>query len=1071
LTISASLRRGLTEAARRPRLTLALYLLNLLAAALLAAPMAVLLDSVLGRSVVAADLVAQFRFEVLIDFLRGQQEALHQQYLLVGIGALVYAIASAVLSGGVIDGLKAPPRSPFLPRFLGGCGRYAFRFLRLLPYLAVGLALLYGCNLALDRLLLALFQRTPHAIAAFWVMRGKQLLLLLLLLLLAALFDLARILAALEDRVHMIGALLTAGGFLARHLGSILGLYLLLLLLGLALFVPYLLVAQAILPAASIAALVVLQQMVMLLRHWFRVTGYASLLAFYRGATGAAALQEDDGMVGSPQAAVPGALGPPVVTGAPGGTPLLSSRLLGVTALLLLLTPAAMPGATERGGGAAAPAGGAPAAAAAPHGGAATPVAAARAPASDRVRRVTAYRIEATLDPARRLVTGRETLTYRNLTSTPMRDLRMHLYPNAFSNTRTLYMRGAAWSDAEFQARLDRMRRDRVWGDMRLLSIRLADGTDLTSDTTIDETVMTVRLPAAVAPGEVLRVQVAWETLLPRTFHRMGAWGDHFDVTQWFPKAGVFTDAGWITHPFYRHAEFFADFGSYEVTLTVPDGWLVEATGVPGPARSNPDGTRSVTFAAEEVHDFAWLADRDARVARRVVADGPYQGAPVELLYVHQPDRDRMADRILDTVEAGLRYYGRQVMPYPYPRIVIDGLPAGLSGGMEYPMLFTIAMPALPSRLDLAPEEVTMHEFGHQYWYGLIATNEVEEPWLDEGIDTYVTRRAMDAAFGVGTPGRTVNAMFDYAAARILDEGLQADCGWVRLDLAQLLGFHNTPIRPVGGGLLGDRLSPYTLRLPGLDDGLFVESKDRYARASRDDAITTPSWGFHPGSYYDIVYDKTDVVLETMARLLGPGRLDEALRAYAVRHRFGHPTADDFFAALRETAARARPGLDLGPYIDQLFRGTATVDFAVESLRSRPLQPAVGLLPGTRVGEAPSDHSTAEDGGGEAPRYETEVIVRRLGDAVLPVDLRVRFENGEEAREHWDGAATWRRYTYETSSRAEEAEIDPDQIYAVDLDLTNNGLVLDRRPAPVARLALLWLFWLQNYLHLAGALS
>ncbi|HXH28879.1 MAG TPA: hypothetical protein VNL37_07525, partial [Candidatus Polarisedimenticolia bacterium] len=303
MTVAASLRRGLGEAARRPRLTLALYGINLLAAALLAAPMAALLDAVLGRSVAAVDLAAQFRLEVLIDFLRGQEPALRQQYLMIGLGALVYAVVSTILSGGVIDGLKAPPRSPFLPRFLGGCGRHAFRFLRLLAYLAAALTVLRGLNLALDRLLLVLFQRTPHAAAAFWAMRGKQLLLLLLLLLLAAVFDLARILAALEDRVHMIGALLTAGGFVARHAGAILGLYLLLLLLGGALFVPYLLAAQAILPAASIAALFVLQQTVMLLRHWFRVAGYASLLAYYRGTTGATAPGEEERQPG----ALPGA--------------------------------------------------------------------------------------------------------------------------------------------------------------------------------------------------------------------------------------------------------------------------------------------------------------------------------------------------------------------------------------------------------------------------------------------------------------------------------------------------------------------------------------------------------------------------------------------------------------------------------------------------------------------------------------------------------------------------------------------------------------------------------------------
>ena len=96
--------------------------------------------------------------------------------------------------------------------------------------------------------------------------------------------------------------------------------------------------------------------------------------------------------------------------------------------------------------------------------------------------------------------------------------------------------------------------------------------------------------------------------------------------------------------------------------------------------------------------------------------------------------------------------------------------------------------------------------------------------------------------------------------------------------------------------------------------------------------------------------------------------------------------------------------------------------------------------------------------------------MRRRGEVVLPVDLLVRFENGEERRESWDGKATWKRFTYETKSRAREAILDPEGIYVLDLDHNNNSKTLERQGRAVARLALLWLFWVQNYLHLAAAL-
>jgi hypothetical protein len=669
-------------------------------------------------------------------------------------------------------------------------------------------------------------------------------------------------------------------------------------------------------------------------------------------------------------------------------------------------------------------------------------------------------------------VTGRGRITYRNDRRAWMTDLKLHLYPNAFSNTHSIYLRGVAPDDRPTRAALERTIRDGTWGAIQVLSVHLADGTDLTAAATIEDTVMTVPLPSPVRPGETARVDLEWETRLPRTIHRMGFWGEHYDVMQWFPKPGVFTESGWKMYPFHRHSEFFADFGSYEVTLTVPERYKVEATGIPGIIRKNRDGTRSITYRARDVHDFAWVADPHARVAREVVAEGPYAGRPVEILYFHQPRRRRMAPRVLEATRRALLYYGQRFMPYPYPRVVIDDLPMGLSGGMEYPMLFTVSgahfyLPAFYQAI----EELTLHEFGHQYWYGIVATNEFEEPWLDEGINSYVTRRAMERLYGGPAGGRTVNALFAYAAARALDEGIEMRLGGVALDLDHLLGFHETPFRLTGGGLLGSRLSPFALNLPGLRDGSLQGARDGYAGVARHDPMITPSWGFRPGSYSEIVYDKTDLVLETLDRLLGGGVLEQALGTYVGRFRFAHPTTADFLAVLRETAARARPDLDLRPYIENLVQGTATVDFAVASLTSREARDPRGLLPATRAGQPPADRVAPPAPDARTGRFETEVLVERRGEAALPVDLVVRFENGEEKRERWDGWTAWERFTYDTASRAESARVDPDDVFVLDLDRTNNGRTVDRQVKPVARLTLQWLFWVQNYLHLAASLS
>jgi hypothetical protein len=477
----------------------------------------------------------------------------------------------------------------------------------------------------------------------------------------------------------------------------------------------------------------------------------------------------------------------------------------------------------------------------------------------------------------------------------------------------------------------------------------------------------------------------------------------------------------------------------------------------------------SVTYRAEDVHDFAWIADRNAVLEKATFSEGPYASSPVEIIYMHQPYRRRMARRIIGAVEAGLRFYGERFMPYPYPRLVVDDLPMGLGGGMEYPMLFTTSMAWFLPEFYTAPQEVTLHEFGHQYWYGIVATNEFEEPWLDEGINSYVTRRVMET-ITPQHPARTADGLHLYVGTRLLAEGLEAPLGRFTLDLDQFLGIQETPFRATEGGLLGYPVSPFALDLPGMGEGLFLSSKVGYAEVARDNPITTPSWGFRPGSYSRIVYDKTDMALETIGRIIGKETLDEALREYVRRFRFAHPKSDDFFAILAETSGRARPGLDLNRFIEPLFRGTGNLDFAVASLRSREVKGPRGFVPPPRAGLEPIDRRDEPPAEGGAKRYESEVIVARPGEIALPVEILVRFEDGTEVRESWDGRDTWKRFTYEREARARVAAIDPDGLYAMDLDRTNNSLTLDRNERAVAPLALHWLFLVQNELHLASSL-
>ncbi len=155
----------------------------------------------------------------------------------------------------------------------------------------------------------------------------------------------------------------------------------------------------------------------------------------------------------------------------------------------------------------------------------------------------------------------------------------------------------------------------------------------------------------------------------------------------------------------------------------------------------------------EDVHDFAWTASRRF-VERHSRFDDPGY-PPVDVRLLVQPEHAHLASRYLEAAKIALRTYGTWSAPYPYPQItVVDPAYGSSSGGMEYPTLFTGGASVLAPVELQSPEGVTIHEAGHQFWYGLVANNEFEEAWLDEGFNTYMTSKATDHSLGPEGWGR-----------------------------------------------------------------------------------------------------------------------------------------------------------------------------------------------------------------------------------------------------------------------------------------------------------------------------
>ena len=502
------------------------------------------------------------------------------------------------------------------------------------------------------------------------------------------------------------------------------------------------------------------------------------------------------------------------------------------------------------------------------------------------------YRIKASLSPREKIVIGDEVLTWLNTGDSPVSELHFHLYLNAFKNNRSTFMKESGGSNRGFTADEDR------WGFINISRIAIQGGADLTpalvyiqpdDQNPDDQSVMKVPLPEPLPPGETIVLEIDFQSKLPQVFARSGYKGNFFMVAQWFPKIGVWENGQWNCHQYHSNSEFYADFGLYEVEITIPDNYVVGATGKRINQVKNNDGTVTYTHYQEDVHDFAWTACPDFVEIRSpfVLNDPPVQ---TEMILLVHKSHLKLKDRYEESLRNGLEFYSQSYGAYPYETITLVDPPINAmgAGGMEYPTLFTsIGSWFFPKGLRV-PELVTIHEFGHGYWYGIVASNEFEDAWLDEGINSYSEVKAMDHYYGKN------QSLVDMGAVQMSD-------------------------------LVNSRIS-----ILGL---------------SKLDPIMTRSWEFYSsGSYSANVYAKAALTLLTLEGYLGEEVMAEVMKTYFERWKFKHPKSEDFFAVAQEIS-----GQDLNWFFDQFFRTPGQLDYSVGRIRSNEIKKPEGIFNGELV--------------------------------------------------------------------------------------------------------------------------
>jgi len=374
---------------------------------------------------------------------------------------------------------------------------------------------------------------------------------------------------------------------------------------------------------------------------------------------------------------------------------------------------------------------------------------------------IASYSMDVRLDPERKVVDGQARMSYRNPSTDVLTEVWLHLYLRAFRDPSTIWLQESGGEHRGFG--FDPERR----GDINISKLTLADGTDVLASATLTDTLMRVSLPEPLAPGQLLELDVAWTSMLPLVFARTGYGGrddTFFMVGQWYPKFAVYENGRWNSEPWHANAEFFHDFGHYDVRITVPQEYVVAGAGVPVGEPTPGDGRTTARFTATGVTDFAFAASPDFLTQTAKAGN-------VDVVLYYLPEHAAFVPEYLEATTGSLEAFSAWFGPYPHPRLTVVDVPDNASGagGMEYPTLITGGTLGVAGGVGFV-SLVASHEVAHQWWPMQTATNEAREPWLDEGLTEYSGMRYMaEAGHTIGFGPFTVSSyMFDrgqYAAA------------------------------------------------------------------------------------------------------------------------------------------------------------------------------------------------------------------------------------------------------------------------------------------------------------------
>ena len=509
------------------------------------------------------------------------------------------------------------------------------------------------------------------------------------------------------------------------------------------------------------------------------------------------------------------------------------------------------------------------------------------------------YTIDVTLDDKKHELHGFISIEYTNNSPDTLHGIYMHLWPNAYKNHQTALAKQLLESGAtEFYYSKEEER-----GYIDSLNFKIDNQTVRWEYDKKYIDIAFLKLNNSLLPGRKITISTPFKVKVPvGKFSRLGHDDKSYMISQWYPKPAVYDKNGWNQMPYLNQGEFYSEFGSFDVKITLPAFYRVGATGdlqtlseisfldslaaitqsLQMPEKGffnfpNEEPLKTIHYKQNNIHDFAWFCSREYYV-RKGEVELPNSGRKVTTYTMFSENSFSAWQNSIEYMNDALFYYSKWLGDYPYNQATaVEGL-LDAGGGMEYPNVTVITSIEDPFTLEVT----IVHEVGHNWFYGILGSNERKHPWMDEGLNSFYEARYIHTK---------------YPKAGILGKGQSGLLGF--------LGLGNS-----------NHLTQFEL-------GYFFQ-----ARKNEDQPIELPSDKYAEINYGAIVYGKSALVFNYLEAYLGQEKMDEIMKAYFEKWKFKHPQPEDLRAVFEE-----KSGKDLSWFFDEILGTNKKIDYKIKSVK------------------------------------------------------------------------------------------------------------------------------------------